>query len=53
MAHPLDETVSMASSDSDNADHIYPGGFSSSVMSFLGHVHTYRSAVLKLNTDLA
>ena len=48
MAYPLDETVSTAWSDLDNA-----GRLPSSMSSFLGHVHRYRSALLKQNTDLA
>ena len=48
-----DETSSMASSESHNADRVDPGRLPSGMTSFLGHVHTYGSASLKQNTDLA
>ena len=53
MAYPLDETASMALSDSDNADRVDPGHLPIGMRSFLGHVHTYQSASLKQNMDLA
>ena len=40
MAYLLDETASMASSDSDNADRIDAGRLPSGMRSFQGHVHT-------------
>ena len=43
----------MALSDSDNADQIDPGGLPSGIRSNLGHVHTYRSAMLELNTHIS
>ena len=49
-AYPLDETASTASSDSDNADVVDPGGLPGGMRSFLGQVHG--SASLKKNTDL-
>ena len=45
MAYPLDETASMASSNLDKC--------TSAKSSFLGHVHTYSSALLKQNMDMA
>ena len=53
MAYLLDETVSMASSHSSNADRVDPGHLATGMSSFLGRVHAYRSASLKQNTDLA
>ena len=45
--------MSMALSDLDNAVRVDPRDLPSGMRSFLGHVHTYRSAALKLNRDLA
>ena len=52
MAYPPDETASMASSNSDKADRVDPGSLPSGMRSFLGHVHTQGSAMLKQNMDL-
>ena len=42
-----------ALSDLDNADRVDPGSLPSGMKSILGHVHTYQSAVVKMNMDLA
>ena len=46
-AYLPDETMSMASSDLDNADLVDPGSLPSGMRSFLGHVHIRGNAVLK------
>ena len=43
----LDETASTSTSYSDNAARVDPCSLPSGLRSFLGHVNTYRSAVLK------
>ena len=40
-------------SNLDNINEVDPGSLPSGVRSFLGHMHTYRSAALKQNTNLA
>ena len=54
MAYLLDETASTASNDSYNEDRVDLGSLPTSGMrAFFSHMHTYCSASLKQNMDIA